>query len=271
MPPEVAPRFDLVNGFHPEEHRFLSEEEDILPLDFLRMVYRSAVLAIQHPQGIEQLALLWLKLFPDIDNDLSKEDDDFYESLWKKVLKDVEILEVAYAFYPIDLCGDESVKKRRDTHAAAERIQRMIEERLRGDSRTQGKIIWTLPFPADGPLGKPVEDKIGLSLALKQRIGLNNYTPVIEGIPTVAYVQAKRYSTKKVGIREVKEFVATVAGDKIDQGIIVTTSYFSKDSAEWLQTKGVSLANVEFVDRVKLEARMRKIADAEMAAYLLMK
>lgn len=87
--------------------------------------------------------------------------------------------------------------------------------------------------------------------------------------PTIAYIQAKMYSHRPVGIEVVKEFVATVAGDRIDKGFIVTTSYFSRPSATWLQTKGVSIAAIELVDRTQLESKIQKIADAESTAYHL--
>ncbi|MBN1348779.1 restriction endonuclease [candidate division KSB1 bacterium] len=46
--------------------------------------------------------------------------------------------------------------------------------------------------------------------------------------PIITYIQAKRYSkNNKVGISKVKEFVATVAGDKISKGYLVSTSLVS--------------------------------------------
>lgn len=93
---------------------------------------------------------------------------------------------------------------------------------------------------------------------------------IVAGVPVVAYVQAKRYSqSHPVGISVIKEFVATVAGDGVDKGFIVTTSYFSKPSVGWLNEKGASLATVELVDRLELEKKMQQIADLEMAAYLV--
>ncbi len=325
MPQEIASRFELLLGVHPEEQRHLSEEEEERPLALLRYVRRQDLLSIQHPQGIEKLALLWLEFFPEIDDYLHT--PDFYESLTKKVFEEVEILNLAYAFYPVAFSGKEgeqNLTRYKEIREAAEQIQRTIEENVDVNPRARGKVTWTLPFPANGLLGRIAEHKAGLSTILKQRLGLNNYKPgllcnfllhhhipmarlldphqfedltgmifqeegwnvtrmrqtrdggkdiiakqVIEGAPTIAYIQAKRYSTKKVGIREVKEFVATVAGDKVDKGIIVTTSYFSKPATQWLQERGVSLATVELVDRTLLESRILEIADAETAAYNL--
>lgn len=86
--------------------------------------------------------------------------------------------------------------------------------------------------------------------------------------PIIVYVQAKRNSkSNKVGISKVKEFVATVAGDKIRKGYLVSTSYFSKTSKNWLYKKGLSIADVELVDRDKLLKRMEEISRTEYPVY----
>lgn len=325
MAPEVAPRFELMSGIHPDEERHLSEEEELYPLELLRHVSNRESLSTYIPPwflppNVGQLALLWLKFFPDIDKHFPKRGQDLYESLWRDILEDTEVLNLAYAFYPWDFGGD-WVRRHKEVESAAQRTQEMIEQQLDADLRARGKVTWIVPFPADGPLGRVIEEKVGLSSVLKQGVGLNSYPAgllcnfllsrklplerlldphqfedlagaifreegwtvtrmpktrdggkdviarrVVDGIPRFVYIQA---TTEKVGVGKVKEFVATVAGDKADQGIIVTTSCFSRDSAEWLRTKGISLANVELMDRVQLEARMQKIADGGSAVFSL--
>jgi restriction system protein len=91
----------------------------------------------------------------------------------------------------------------------------------------------------------------------------------IDNQKTIAYIQAKRYKGKnKVGIKEVKEFVATVAGDKVDIGYVVTTSSFSNPAKNWLQNKGVDIATVELIDRHKLLRLMEDIASSKIPAFL---
>jgi len=324
---ESSKRFDLLIGIHPEEKRFLTEDEE-LPLDILQFMKRADLLSMEKPNSREKSALLWLSFFPQIDDYLSLNQDYMYEALWNLSFEGVKILNIAYAFYPTDFYskyGKQNMLERKKVERAAKCFQQEIERRLTNDSRVQGKHTWTLPFPADGPLGRVVEQKAGLSVNLKNRIGLTRYAPgllcnyllrrnvaienaldpyqfedltgmifseegwavqrmpktrdggkdiiarrTISNTPIVAYVQAKKYKQeRKVGIKEIKEFVATVAGDNADKGFIVTSSYFSKPSIKWLQTKGASLATIEIVDRKELKTKMQRIANSETAAYLL--
>lgn len=91
----------------------------------------------------------------------------------------------------------------------------------------------------------------------------------IDGRLTIAYIQAKRHKeNNKVGITKVKEFVATVAGDKVDIGYIVTTSSFSKPALQWLKEKGIDIATIELIDRQKLLCLMENIATSKIPVYL---
>ncbi len=45
IPPEAAPRFELMSGIHPDEERHLSEEEEIYPLELLRHVPHQGLLS----------------------------------------------------------------------------------------------------------------------------------------------------------------------------------------------------------------------------------
>lgn len=327
MTGEFAPAFELLLGIHPEEQRHLNEDEE-QAVFMLRYFKKSDLLKIKNPNSAIEIALLWLKHYPGIETLVSVSDHDLYDVLWKSAFEKAEPLRIGYAFYPAGFNATsfgEVLQKTKKVDNAAKLIQQEIEELSSFDPRSQGKITWTLPFPADGPLGKVVENKAGLSAEFKKRIGLTRYSPgllcnyllqrnvAIEKVinpdqfedlatiifqeegwsaektrktrdggkdviarrllgdkPFLAYIQAKRYKeTRKVGISEVKEFVATVAGDGIDKGFIVTSSYFSRDSVKWLTTKGISLANVEMINRKELVSRMQKIADADTAAYLL--
>jgi hypothetical protein len=322
---EFAPAFDLLLGVHPEQQRHLTEEEEYA-INLLRYCEKTDLLnsQIKAPSSSISLALLWLKYFPDIQGILSTTDQDLYRLLWKSALENAEPLKLAYAFYPTEFYSEQGVLQRKRVKDEATRLQMKIENLTTDDSRARGKVVWTLPFPAGGPLGQLVEERAGLSSALKKRIGLTSYSPgllcnyllgrniavehmldkdqfedlagivfseegwsvektpktrdggkdiiarkIVSGTPIIAYVEAKRYKqTRKIRISQVKEFVATVAGDKADRGFLVTSSFFSKPSLKWLQEKGAALALVECIDRKVLESRLKKIADAETAAYL---
>lgn len=325
MPPTVAPRFELFSGVHPVEQRQLSEDEEQYPLFLLRFVRRRDLLSLQRPNKMEQLALLWLKHFPEIDDLFSQceEWSDFNEVLAKDILRQVEILNLAYAFYPRP--SSTQFEQYPQVRALQTKLQHVIEEKISGDRRSHGKIIWTLPFPALGFFGHEVELRAGLSSQLKGRLSLNNYIPgllcnyllhrgmpmelvldphqfedliglvfheegwevkrmpktrdggkdivagkVVNGQPVTAYIQVKRNAQHRpVSVSDVKEFVATLAADGLNQGFMVTTSSFSSDAEKWLHTMKVPLATVELIDRSQLEAIMQRIGEADIPAYLL--
>jgi restriction endonuclease Mrr len=70
-------------------------------------------------------------------------------------------------------------------------------------------------------------------------------------------------------VGNVKEFVATLAADGLNQGYMVTTSSFSSDAEKWLRTMKVPLATVELIDKSQLETIMQRISESDIPAYLL--
>jgi Restriction endonuclease len=324
--PEISARFDLMVGFHPYEKRMLDEEEDDIPIEVLRFMRRSDLLNIKDSCKREKSALLWLRLFPEIDSMLKLEYDEILHNLWQNCIEKTQVLRLAYAFYHTDLYskdGAENHRINRLTRDTVASMQQKITNASNADSRAIGKVLWAFPFSADCSLGRLVEGKVGLSKELKRRVGITQFAPgllcnyflrrniliedlldpyqfedftgaifteegwevertpnshddgkdiiarqKINGVPIVAYVQVKR-QIRSVGKPKVKEFVATVAGDKVDKGFFVTTSYFSKPAKKWLQDKGASLATIETIDRKSLEAKMKRIANKEIASYLM--
>ncbi len=325
MSPTDAPRFELFSGVHPLEQRHLSEEEEQYPLFLLRSVRRGDLLSLPYPNPMEQLALLWLKHFPEIDDLFSqyKEWSDFEEALTREVLRRIDVLNLAYAFYP---CPSSSqFEQYPQVRAMQAKLQDTMEERISSDSRSKGKIVWTLPFPILGSFGQEVELRAGLSSRLKARLSLNNHIPGLlcnyllhRGIPmeraldphqfedliglvfqeegwkvkrmpkthdggkdivaskwvngqlVTTYVQVKRNAQRRrVTLGDVKEFIATLAADGLNQGYMVTTSSFSSDAEKWLHTMKVPLATVELVDKSQLETIMQRISEADIPAYLL--
>jgi len=93
---------------------------------------------------------------------------------------------------------------------------------------------------------------------------------VERGKPVIAYLEAKRYSRgKPVGIRLIKEFVATVAGDGANGGFLLTTSHFSQPGQNWLADKGIRLAHVELLDQDKLASKVEALAGARPGVFSL--
>lgn len=170
MSPTNAPRFELFLGFHPLELRFLSVEEESTPLALLWWTRRKDLLSLSRPNSMEQLALLWLKHFPEIDDLFSryKERSDFEEALAKEVLRHTEVLSLAYAFYPF--ISSSQIEQYSQVEAMQKKLQRAMEEKASSDSRAKSNIIWTLPFPAIGRFGQEIERRAGLSSRLKTRL-----------------------------------------------------------------------------------------------------
>jgi hypothetical protein len=321
---DLAPAFDLLVGFHPDEKRMMFEDEECYPIDLLRYCRREDLINEKYPNNMEKLSLLWLKYFPMIDQFISLKQNDFWQALWKIILERTEVINLSYAFYPVDFKQDNFQYNHCRVHKEANLIQRRIEKMSERSLKSKGRVVWTFPFPSLGPIGTIIEEKIGLSTQLKRKVGLTDHTPglicnfllyndlsvddldpyqfedltgiilasegweiirmprtrdggkdiiaktKIDGKTFVAYIQAKRYSPKRrVGISVVKEFVATVAGDKVDKGMIVSTSSFSKPCINWLSKKGISLATIELLDRGEIEKRMAQIADSDVAVYIL--
>ena len=90
----------------------------------------------------------------------------------------------------------------------------------------------------------------------------------IDGVPVVAYVEAKNYDPRRpVRLPEVKEFVATLGGDGVDRGFMLTTSYVSRDAQEWAATKGQRIAAVEFLDRARIHDKIAQLVDGVPRSY----
>lgn len=92
---------------------------------------------------------------------------------------------------------------------------------------------------------------------------------MVDGDPVLAYVQAKRYSTAKIGVSVVKEFAATMIGDQVNKGYIVTSSRFSKPAAVWLNEKVSGIISVELIDKENLTENIKKISQNSSSVYAL--
>ena len=318
--PEIAPLFELAIGFHPDKQRHMTEEEEYYPLSILRWVDREQLVGKATLTEFEKLALMWLRWFPEIEDIVHLPARNFYACIWEELMKKIDPVIIAYAFYALDLAEQPESKQVRLRQRG---MQRHIEQLA--VEKEKRRIIWTLPFPALSPLGEPVERKSGLSAQIKRRLAIGRYPfgllcnyllsrdESVEDVlsahqfedlvglafeddgwevfrmkktrdggkdaivrrsdgdtTTIAYVQAKRYGpSNKVRLAQVKEFAATVHWDNADKGYLVTTSSLTGPAADWLNSRRLSPAIVEMIDRHGLMRWLKKIADRKTAVYLL--
>lgn len=58
-------------------------------------------------------------------------------------------------------------------------------------------------------------------------------------------VQCKAWSSWKVGVKEIRELFGVMAAEGVDEGILVTTSSFSKDAVDFARGKNIALIDGE--------------------------
>lgn len=87
------------------------------------------------------------------------------------------------------------------------------------------------------------------------------------GEETFLLIQAKRYRSassgrpaRPVGVEEVRSFAATIRSHARDNGVLITTSRFTRGARRWAQGEGQLVANVKLVDGAELEQRLHHIA-----------
>lgn len=322
---DVASKLDLLLGVHPADGRWLTEEEEGA-WEFIRYLSATAIAGADGAGPFGAPVALWRDVFPEVEQ-FCHDRHDPLGMLWDHVLERVQTLRLAYAFFPLplELPPDQFSSRRVAVRERCQAIQREMERGIIMDHRARGRVVWTLPFPAEGPLGRRIEARNGLSAGLKDGLGLGGVAPgllhcyfaehpneihslldpnrfegfvtavyaaegwhvvqtpqtrdggkdviatrMVNGAKLLAYIQAKRYQPgRSVGAPAVKEFVATLAGDGVEKGIIVTTSHFSKPARTWLRDKWSKLASVDLVDRERLRHLLEGIAGKEIGAYVM--
>ena len=170
MSQEVAPLFELAIGIHPSKEQHMTEEEERYPFFILKYVDRNQLLNKPQKTELEKLALQWLQYLPEIDDIICLPKERFYIGLWEEILKKVDPIVIAYAFYPVDLT--DSIKRRK-IRVEQMKMQRKVEK-IAAEKRKRS-VIWTFPFPAFGDLGCIVERKTGLDVKFKQKLAINSY------------------------------------------------------------------------------------------------
>jgi hypothetical protein len=171
----AASRLELLLGLHPEECRWLPEEEGRALL-MLKCIPPALLENCQHFDTCLSAAKLWHHHFPE----LTLENKQLFspEEIWDHVMADTTVRGLGYVFYPA--IGDDSTNAwvcRGRTNTAALQLQDEIEHGLKRNGYYEGKVTWTLPFPAAGPLGKKVETRAGLTQELKHGVGLGGIAP----------------------------------------------------------------------------------------------
>ena len=103
---------------------------------------------------------------------------------------------------------------------------------------------------------------------------------LIDGKPSIVLIQAKCYRSGSDGRRarpvrldEVKAFAATVRGERLRDGIMVSSSYVTRDAVRWARTSGARVANLAFVDgpqlRGQLDGLARRFDPGDMRSFFL--
>lgn len=313
LTPQMADCYELLGGFHPEQQRWLLDQEELHHLyKYLRFLKREE---LHQVPGVG----LWLRYFPQLGSSPLPEFSDLVDQLWDNVLKGAKVLRLAYSF-----------RQTRDINTAQvaaehrNQVQQRMAEENSPKALRSGKTVLTDCLPGNGSPARLIERVAGMEARLKQRLGLINLEPGLvlnylyarqrnledlldphqfeelsallfreegwrvevtqetrdggkdviatreeNGQPVVVYLQAKRNrQSRAVSISEVKEFAATLAGDGVKQGVMLTTSHFSPDAVQWSRTKGAKLAVVDFIERKRLIAELARLSGKRPGIFL---
>lgn len=172
MTPEIEPRFRLAMGWHPIHQRKMTEAEEQTPLAMLRWIDRAQLLDSMVDDLNLEICRLWLKYYPELPELIRFGYDEFCKALWRAVLEDAKPVAMGYGYYHgyEDNPGVFSASKDR-----ADALQQQVKNLAL--QRSPGKITWVMPFPAAGPLGVVVEEKIGLSAAIRDGLTMDRVEP----------------------------------------------------------------------------------------------
>lgn len=104
---------------------------------------------------------------------------------------------------------------------------------------------------------------------------------IVDGIPTVILIQVRRNRSKRrsggkprpIVLDGVKAFAATVRADGKDRGVLVTSSYVTRDARTWASSKGRRVAALGFVNGTEVRDRLWKICQrlgtGDVGSYIL--
>ncbi len=81
-------------------------------------------------------------------------------------------------------------------------------------------------------------------------------------------VQVKAYSSRKVGVREVREFLLTLESLGLSKGIFITTSDFTREAYEFIESTGLR-SRVELINGIRLTELLRRCGiDVESIVHI---
>lgn len=89
----------------------------------------------------------------------------------------------------------------------------------------------------------------------------------VDGAEVVLLIQVKRNRSKTslrgrarpVGLDDVKVFAATIRAEGNKDGVLVSSSHFTRGALRWAETKGRAVARVTFVDGEDVRARLETV------------
>lgn len=172
MTPEIEARFQLAMGRHPISQQNMTEAEERTALSILRWIDRAQLLDSKADDPNIEICRLWVRYYPELPELMRLRSDEFYEALWRTVLKDAIPVAMGYGYYHgyEDNPGVFSTSRDR-----ADALQEQVEDLA--FQRSPGKITWVVPIPAARPLGGVVEERIGLSAAIRDGLTLDKVKP----------------------------------------------------------------------------------------------
>lgn len=88
MTPEIEARFQLAMGRHPISQQNMTEAEERTALSILRWIDRAQLLDSKADDPNIEICRLWVRYYPELPELMRLRSDEFYEALWRAVLKD---------------------------------------------------------------------------------------------------------------------------------------------------------------------------------------
>jgi restriction system protein len=128
------------------------------------------------------------------------------------------------------------------------RIQNLIQEVY----RDEGRLLTVQPYEFEEMIAELLHAK-NFEVKLTKRTRDNGYDIIalqeIGGLPFEILVECKRYTKKPVGVEIIRSFSHVIDKQNANKGLIVTSSYFTKDATREAKIKGLRL---ELKDRIEI-------------------
>ncbi len=164
---EQISKFELLNGFHPREKRFFTEQEENLFFSAIKYIKREDLIKNDNGYDYLKVAKEYLNHFPDIAK--FENEFEFYNTHWDKLLDKIEVLQLGYIFRPSDFDERKKIEPEIQNFAHS-----FMHNQDFNDSLT-GKINWNKWYSLSSHYGNSIEQKFGLTKEIKNKVSLNKF------------------------------------------------------------------------------------------------